>query len=285
VRRLSGFPLGRVFGSGTSLDSSRFRTLVADRLGLDTRSVHGMIVGEHGDSSVAVWSQLNVGGVRLRDVNPVVGKTDGSDKEDWATVHKDVINAAYAIIQAKVSGRAGGHRAVGGGSSGGLVVLSSSRQARSCRPPHSPPHRHATPRPRTNDASQGYTNWAIGLTVVRSTQQLYRCRWRRGVCAALAACVPLCCPLQRPARPPPAQASLTEAVMRNEHRVMPLSVPVKGRYGITDEVYLSLPAVLGRSGVRDVLALPLDAEEAEKLRASAAAIAKVQSELDFAVAH
>jgi L-lactate dehydrogenase len=73
--------------------------------------------------------------------------------------------------------------------------------------------------------------------------------------------------------------------MRNEHRVMPLSVPVKGRYGITDEVYLSLPAVLGRSGVRDVLALPLDAEEAEKLRASAAAIAKVQSELDFAVAH
>ena len=69
--------------------------------------------------------------------------------------------------------------------------------------------------------------------------------------------------------------------MRNEHRVVPLSVPVKGRYGIDTDVYLSLPATLGRSGVRDVLRLPLDLEEEAKLRSSAAAIHEVQAALDF----
>lgn len=99
THRLSGFPKGRVFGSGTSLDSSRFRTLVADRLGIDARSVHGAIIGEHGDTSVPCWSNLSVGGVRLRDINASVG-TD-SDPENWAAVHRDVVNSAYEIIKAK----------------------------------------------------------------------------------------------------------------------------------------------------------------------------------------
>lgn len=98
--RLSGLPVGRVFGSGTALDSSRFRTLLADRLGVDTRSVHGMILGEHGDSSVAWWSALNVGGVLLRDLNPKLGLDD--DPENWGQVHKDVINAAYEIIKSEL---------------------------------------------------------------------------------------------------------------------------------------------------------------------------------------
>jgi len=97
--RLSGFPIGRVFGSGTALDTSRFRTLVADKLAVDARSVHGLILGEHGDSSVALWSALNVGGVRLRDINPKLGTAE--DPDSWETVHRDVINAAYEIIKAK----------------------------------------------------------------------------------------------------------------------------------------------------------------------------------------
>lgn len=97
--RMSGFPVGRVIGSGTSLDSSRFRTIVAEKLDVDPRSVHGMILGEHGDSSVALWSALSVGGVRLRDLNPRLGTPEDPDK--WADVHADVIHAAGEIIKAK----------------------------------------------------------------------------------------------------------------------------------------------------------------------------------------
>uniref|UniRef100_A0A7S0X607 L-lactate dehydrogenase n=1 Tax=Mantoniella antarctica TaxID=81844 RepID=A0A7S0X607_9CHLO len=60
--RLSGFPSNRVIGSGTALDTSRFRSLLAHKLAVDTGSVHGMVLGEHGDSSVVLWSQVMVGG-------------------------------------------------------------------------------------------------------------------------------------------------------------------------------------------------------------------------------
>jgi L-lactate dehydrogenase len=64
-RRLSGFPTNRVIGSGTNLDSSRFRWILADRLQVNAQNVHGYIVGEHGDSSVPLWSSVNVAGVPL----------------------------------------------------------------------------------------------------------------------------------------------------------------------------------------------------------------------------
>lgn len=73
-------------------------------------------------------------------------------------------------------------------------------------------------------------------------------------------------------------------MLRNEHRVLPLSVPVRGMYGIEQEVYLSLPAVLGASGIRDIVKLTLEPEEVAKLRASAKAIHEVQSALDITVA-
>jgi len=192
--KLSGFPSGRVFGSGTALDSSRFRTLIADRLSVDARSVHGMILGEHGDSSVAAWSSVNVAGIRLRDISPEIGKA--ADPENWEQLHKDVVQSAYEIIKAK-----------------------------------------------------GYTNWAIGLT-----------------CASIAECV-----------------------LRNESRVLPLSVPASGRYGIVANgpetgnvpVFLSLPCVLGKDGVRDVLQPHLDDEEIGALQGSANAIAKVQASLEW----
>ena len=61
AREISGFPSSRVLGSGTALDTSRFRSLLAKHLGVDSGSVHGLVLGEHGDSSVVVWSQLTVG--------------------------------------------------------------------------------------------------------------------------------------------------------------------------------------------------------------------------------
>jgi L-lactate dehydrogenase len=55
-------PPGRIFGSGTCLDSSRLRSLVAQALGIDAQSTHGYVVGEHGASQVCVWSSVQVGG-------------------------------------------------------------------------------------------------------------------------------------------------------------------------------------------------------------------------------
>jgi L-lactate dehydrogenase len=63
--KLSGLPPNKVIGSGTNLDSSRFRWLLADHLNVNAQNVHGYIVGEHGDSSVPLWSSVNIGGVPL----------------------------------------------------------------------------------------------------------------------------------------------------------------------------------------------------------------------------
>lgn len=67
ARKLSGLPARRVIGSGTILDTARFRYLLSEQFGVDARSVHASIVGEHGDSEVPVWSLANIGGMRLPD--------------------------------------------------------------------------------------------------------------------------------------------------------------------------------------------------------------------------
>uniref|UniRef100_A0A2K6MED6 L-lactate dehydrogenase n=1 Tax=Rhinopithecus bieti TaxID=61621 RepID=A0A2K6MED6_RHIBE len=71
--KLSGLPKHRVIGSGCNLDSARFRYLMAEKLGIHPSSCHGWILGEHGDSSVAVWSGVNVAGVSLQELNPEMG--------------------------------------------------------------------------------------------------------------------------------------------------------------------------------------------------------------------
>lgn len=97
--KLSGFPKHRVLGTGTMLDSARFRYLLGDKLGVSANSVHGYVIGEHGDSSVPVWSNVNVAGVRLSSMNPKIG-TDG-DPEHYGNIHKEVVNSAYEIIKLK----------------------------------------------------------------------------------------------------------------------------------------------------------------------------------------
>ncbi|XP_045700084.1 L-lactate dehydrogenase A-like 6B isoform X1 [Phyllostomus hastatus] len=97
--KLSGMPPNRVIGSGCNLDTARFRFLIGQKLGIHPESCHGWVLGEHGDSSVPVWSGVNVAGVALRHLNSDIG-TD-KDPEQWRDVHKDVIASAYEIIKRK----------------------------------------------------------------------------------------------------------------------------------------------------------------------------------------
>lgn len=97
--KISGLPKHHVIGSGTNLDSARFRFHLSQRLNVSPNSAHGWIIGEHGDSSVPVWSGVNVAGVRLRDLNPLAGTADDPDK--FNELHKEVVNSAYEIIKLK----------------------------------------------------------------------------------------------------------------------------------------------------------------------------------------
>lgn len=99
AQRESGLPASRVFSSGTVLDSSRLRWLLAERLGVSTASVHAMIVGEHGDSEFALWSQARVGPVPLREW-AIDGRGPLTDDE-LADIAEDVKTAAYRVIAGK----------------------------------------------------------------------------------------------------------------------------------------------------------------------------------------
>ncbi|KAJ4955366.1 hypothetical protein NE237_012149 [Protea cynaroides] len=183
--KLSGFPSNRVIGSGTNLDSSRFRSLIADHLDVNAQDVQAYIIGEHGDSSVALWSSISVGGVPV--LSFLEKQQIAYEKETLENIHQDVIHSAYEVIRLK-----------------------------------------------------GYTSWAIGYSV----------------------------------------ASLARTIIRDQRRVHPISVLAKGFYGMDGgEVFLSLPAQLGRGGVMGVVNVHLTEEEELKLRESANTISEYQSQL------
>ena len=96
---VSGLPFSKVIGSGTILDTSRFRFLLGQYYGVDTRSVHAYIVGEHGDSEIPLWSLVNIGGVRLQEFAPLRDKK--YDQEDMNKLFLSVRDAAYEIIKRK----------------------------------------------------------------------------------------------------------------------------------------------------------------------------------------
>lgn len=97
--KISGFPSSRVIGSGTVLDTSRFRTLLARKLDIDARSVHAYIVGEHGDSELPIWSTANVAGVKL--VPNGWENLPSDEKKQLTVIFEQVKNAAYEIIKRK----------------------------------------------------------------------------------------------------------------------------------------------------------------------------------------
>ncbi|KAH6771803.1 Lactate/malate dehydrogenase family protein [Perilla frutescens var. frutescens] len=97
--KLSGFPANRVIGSGTNLDSSRFRFLIADHLDVNAQDVQAYIVGEHGDSSVALWSSISVGGVPV--LSFLERQQIAYEKETLENIHKEVVQGAYEVIRLK----------------------------------------------------------------------------------------------------------------------------------------------------------------------------------------
>ncbi|KAF2365289.1 L-lactate dehydrogenase [Trinorchestia longiramus] len=186
AQKLSGLPNNRVFGSGCNLDSSRFRFHLSQKLNVAPSSIHGWIIGEHGDSSVPVWSGVNIAGVRLREVNPEIGTKE--DPEKFNEVHKEVVNSAYEIIRLK-----------------------------------------------------GYTSWGIGLSV----------------------------------------SSLVSSIVKNQRRCCVISTNVKGHHGIKEDVFLSLPCVLGENGVTHVIHLTLTTQEITQLQQSAKTLHEVQAGLQL----
>ena len=171
--RISGLPAERVIGSGTILDTARFRMLLADHYGVDPRSVHAHIAGEHGDSEVPVWSSANIAGMPIGDFATAAGMAH--DDDDLREIFENTRDAAYQIIERK-----------------------------------------------------GATYYAVAAGLVR----------------------------------------IVQAILRDQRTVLSVSSLIGDYYGI-DDVYLSLPTVVGRRGVERTLRLGLSAEEASGLRRSA----------------
>ncbi|MCR5312005.1 MAG: L-lactate dehydrogenase [Lachnospiraceae bacterium] len=99
AQKLSGFPESRVFGSGTVLDTARFKFLLGEHLAVDSRSIHAFIIGEHGDSEIAAWSSANVSGVPINNFCEMRGHFE-HDKAMYE-IAENVKNSAYRIIEKK----------------------------------------------------------------------------------------------------------------------------------------------------------------------------------------
>jgi L-lactate dehydrogenase len=97
--KLSGLPATRVMGSGTILDTSRFRYLLSQHFGVDARSVHAFIIGEHGDSEVPVWSSANIAGMRFPQF--CQAQNIPYDPRAMEEIFMQTRDAAYRIIERK----------------------------------------------------------------------------------------------------------------------------------------------------------------------------------------
>ena len=97
--KLSGLPESHVIGSGTVLDTARFRENLGNHLGVDSRSVHAFIIGEHGDSEIPVWSTANIAGVPINKFCEVRGHF--AHQEAMERIAHEVKMSAYEIIERK----------------------------------------------------------------------------------------------------------------------------------------------------------------------------------------
>lgn len=183
--KLSGFPPKRVIGSGTTLDTARFRYLLSQHFAVDARSVHAYIIGEHGDSEVPVWSSANIAGMRLQQFCKAQGIP--YDPQAMDKIFLQTRDAAYRIIERK-----------------------------------------------------GATYYAVAAGLMR----------------------------------------ITQAILRNQRTVLSVSSLIRDYHGLND-VCFSLPTVIDRGGVEQVLRLELDPEEIKKLRQSAQVLQKIIASLNL----
>jgi L-lactate dehydrogenase len=94
-----GVPSSRVIGSGTTLDTARFRSLIGRQLNVDSQHIHAYVLGEHGDSEVLTWSLVSIGGIPLPEF--CTGREISICEDDYAAVDEKVRRAAYHIIEGK----------------------------------------------------------------------------------------------------------------------------------------------------------------------------------------
>jgi L-lactate dehydrogenase len=99
VIRHVGVEPGRILGSGTVLDSARFRFLLSRHCGVDARNVHAYVLGEHGDSEMAAWSMVNIAGVRMDDYCRQCRRCEGLRERE--AIFRQVRESAYHVIESK----------------------------------------------------------------------------------------------------------------------------------------------------------------------------------------
>lgn len=185
--KISGLPPNQMFGSGTVLDTSRLRFLIAQHCGVAVSNVHAYIAGEHGDTEIPLWDSATIGAVPLREWNRQSAHHGPLRDSDRERIAHEVVNSAYRIIEGK-----------------------------------------------------GATNYAVGLAGTR----------------------------------------IIEAVLNNEHSVLPVSSLLTDYYGISD-VCLSVPSIVGRRGVYEQLQVPLSDAEYDGLKASADQLRSVARQFGF----
>lgn len=167
------WPRGRILGSGTVLDSARFRWLLAEHCGISPQNVHASILGEHGDSEFAAWSLVHVGGLPMDDYCSVCRKCDFIHRRPQ--ILEQVRRSAYHIIGYK-----------------------------------------------------GSTSFGVAM----------------------------------------AMTQIVRAILRNERRVMTVSAPLEGEYGLAG-VTLGIPCVVGAGGIEEIIEARLTPEEMQELAHSA----------------
>ncbi len=184
--KVSGLPREQLFGSGTVLDSSRLRYVLARECSVAVQNVHAYMVGEHGDSEFPLWSSATIGGVPLLEWPGIDGLSPLSETRR-EQIADEVVSSAYRIIEGK-----------------------------------------------------GATNYAVGL----------------------------------------AGSRIIEAVLNDEHRVLPVSTELRDYYGVSD-VCLSVPSVVGRNGCTERLLVPMSDSEQRRLRDSAQSLRSVAQQFGF----
>lgn len=97
--KISGWPIQRVIGSGTVLDTARYRYLIGEHVGVDTRNVHGYILGEHGDTELPAWSLTTIAGMPMEKYCRLCKCCPKGEKK--LEIFQQVKNSAYEIIKAK----------------------------------------------------------------------------------------------------------------------------------------------------------------------------------------
>lgn len=178
VWKFSGLPKERVIGSGTILDTARFRFLLGDYFKVDSRNVHAYIIGEHGDTELPVWSHADIGG---KPIAKMIKDQENYRHDDLEEIFTNVRDAAYHIIQRK-----------------------------------------------------GATYYGIAMGLVR----------------------------------------LTKAILQDENSILTVSAHLDGEYG-HDDIYIGVPAIVNRNGIREIVELPLEKEEQQKFDHSVEVLRKV----------